>query len=479
MRQPARRAVTRLVTTSAAIGLIASLSGGPAAAGPESDEREIGAGEVVPMNYAINAFEIRNGEWDGARSYKFSTRAVRRAVLAEGGDILRAYPKIGVVIARATGPGFVTAMRSNKYDDVVESIGATRTSATTIPDDPKPEFRPLIEPDPREDKQWGNQELESLKANEIEDGSQDVLVGILDSGIDVDHPDLAAAIDPNASVDCTNNGIQETDPEEWQPVNGSHGTHVAGTVGARRNGIGVTGIAPGVRLASVKVVNPDGYIFPEYAICGFMWATHQKMDVTNNSYYIDPWLYWCPDDEDQGPVLEAVGRALDWSSRQGVLNVAAAGNSNQDLANKTTDSTSPNDSKPIPNRPVEGCSDIPTEHPGVVTVSATEIDDDKSSFSNYGFEVIDVSGPGTNILSTVDGGSYAYFSGTSMASPHVTGVAALIKSVFPDATPDEVAQMLEDTAVDRACDGATGCVGNATYNGFFGHGVVNALNAVS
>ena len=486
MRHPTRRAAIRLVTATAAIGLIASMTGGPASAGPQNDSvtspvAPVG-GEVLPMNYAINAPEVPDADWD-ERSYKKSTRAVKRAVRAEGGQILRSFPKLGVVIARATEASFVQALRSSEYEGVVESIGATRTSPTTIPNgetdiDSQGILRsPLIEPEPREDEQWGNTETNSLEANEIEDGSQDVLVGNLDSGMQHDHPDLV--VDAENSVDCTNNGIEETDPSEWQPTNGSHGTHTGGTIAAQRNGIGVAGIAPGVRIASIKVVNPDGFIFPEYAICGFMWATHHDMDITNNSYYIDPWMYWCPDDEDQGAVLEAVGRALDWSTRKGVLNIASAGNANTDLANKTTDSTSPNDSTPIQDRPVDGCFDIPTEHDGVVTVSSTTEAGPKSSFSNYGFEVIDISAPGSSILSTITGSSYGYFSGTSMAGPHVAGVAALIKSANPDFTPAQIAALLNSSAEDRDCGGASGCVGDLEYNGFFGHGVVDALAALS
>ena len=485
MRHPARRATYRLVTATAAIGLIASLTGGPAAAGPQDDTTAsplaAGGGDVFPMNYAINAFEVPGAKVD--RTYKKSTRAVKRAVRAEEGIILRSFPKIGVVIAMGETADFVNGMRSDEHADVVESIGATRTSPTTLPNDGKVGQdllrQPQLEPDPWEGEQWGNTETNSLAANEIEDGSKDVLVANLDSGMQWDHPDLVDVIDHEASVDCTNNGIEETDPSEWQATNGDHGTHTGGTIAAQRNGIGVAGIAPGVRIASVKVVNPDGFIFPEYAICGFMWATHHDAAVTNNSYYIDPWMYWCPEDEDQGAVLEAVGRALDWSTRQGVLNVASAGNANTDLANKTTDSSSPNDSQPIPDRPVDGCFDIPTEHDGVVTVSSTTQAGPKSSFSNYGFEVIDISAPGSNILSTVTGDGYAFFSGTSMAGPHVAGVAALIKSQHPEYTPAEIAQVIYDSAEDRDCGGASGCVGDAEYNGFFGHGVLDALAAVS
>ena len=331
-----------------------------------------------------------------------------------------------------------------------------------------------------EGEQWGNTELNSLEANEIEDGSQDVLVGNLDSG-DAVRPPGPASSTRRTRVDCTNNGIEETDPAEWQPTNGTHGTHTGGTIAAQRNGVGVAGIAPGVRIASVKVVNPDGFIFPEYAICGFMWATHHDMDVTNNSYYIDPWMYWCPDDEDQGAVLEAVGRALDWSTRKGVAE-HRLGRQRRPRTSRTRPRTrrSPNDSTPIPDRPVDGCFDIPTEHDGVVTVSSTTEAGPKSGFSNYGFEVIDVSAPGSNILSTVTGGGYGYLSG------HVDGRAARRRRGGADQERPpglrrrrRSLELLDSTAENRACGGASGCVGDEEYNGFFGHGVVDALAAVS
>ncbi|HEX6968108.1 MAG TPA: S8 family serine peptidase [Micromonosporaceae bacterium] len=89
-----------------------------------------------------------------------------------------------------------------------------------------------------------------------------------------------------------------------------HGTHVAGTIAAAINGVGVTGVAPGVKVASVKVVDNDGYIYPQAAICGFMWVAEQGMQLTNNSYYIDPRQFNCRNDERQHPVWRAVQRAI-------------------------------------------------------------------------------------------------------------------------------------------------------------------------
>ena len=101
-----------------------------------------------------------------------------------------------------------------------------------------------------------------------------------------------------------------------------HGTHVAGTVAAARNGTGIVGVAPAARIASVKVVNDHGLIYPEYAVCGFMWAGLRRMDVTNSSYYIDPLMYWCSDWRDQRAAKRAVSRAVAWSTRRGVTHVA-------------------------------------------------------------------------------------------------------------------------------------------------------------
>jgi subtilisin family serine protease len=341
----------------------------------------------------------------------------------------------------------------------------------------------VLDPEPREGEQWGNTKLQSLEANEIQDGKASVLVAVLDSGVNDLHEDLGANFNQAASADCVANegGAPVTTPGSWRPTSSSHGTHVAGTIQAARNGKGVAGIAPGVQYSSIKVVNDSGFIFPEYAICGFMFAAKKGADITNNSYYIDPWMFWCANDPDQAAVQTAVKRVLNYTHKQGVVNVAAAGNSNIDLANKTTDSSSPNDSTPI-TRPInQKCLDIPTEAKGVITVSSIQSTGTKSGFSNYGLGVIDVAAPGSSILSSVWPGdsAYASFSGTSMASPHVAGVIALMESKKPGLSLKKITKKLYKQSVDTACGGASGCVGTPANNGFYGRGVVNALNAVS
>ena len=128
-----------------------------------------------------------------------------------------------------------------------------------------------------------------------------------------------------------------------EPDHVDHGTHVAGTIAAAINGVGIAGVAPGVKVASVKVVTDAGFIYPEAAVCGFIWAAEHGMQITNNSYFIDPWEFNCRNDPRQRPVWQAVQRAIRYSQKQGVLNIASAGNSNVDLQHKFIDSGSPND----------------------------------------------------------------------------------------------------------------------------------------
>jgi subtilisin family serine protease len=324
-----------------------------------------------------------------------------------------------------------------------------------------------------------------------------VVVGILDSGIEADHPDLAPNIDAADSVGCVDAGRPDTSRAAWldsKAPGGYHGTHVAGTVAAARNGIGIVGVAPNVRLASVRVVNDDGFIYPEYAVCGFVWAGLKHMDVTNNSYYVDPFEYYCDDQPDQRAAKEAVRRAVTWSTKQGVVHAAAAGNSAQDLSDKSSfqDTGSPDDGTPVTRTLNSTCDDIPTELDGVVTVSSVErypantLDSRLSSFSNRGLGVIDVAAPGSRILSTIPrttvASGYALLSGTSMASPHVAGVLALMKSAHPTWTPAQMIEKVRQQADDKACTTAGAgapCVGPVEDNSYFGEGMVDALDAVS
>lgn len=462
---------------------------------------------------------------DGPKlSYVVNTRGgpgtakqVRKAVERAGGTVVIAYDRIGVLVVHSQNPDFARSVRGVRG---VDSVGATRTNPIvpqgtkdigveqplTAQQERTAAARATADQDPMEPLQWDLPAIKADKAHQKSLGSRKVTVAVIDTGVDDTHPDLAPNFDRSASANCVT-GAPDTTAGSWRPNAGAspHGTHVAGTIAAAKNGIGVTGVAPGVKVAGIKVANPDGFFYTESVVCGFMWAADHGVDVTNNSYYTDPWMYNCKDDPDQGALVEAVARATRYAESRGTVNVAASGNSAEDLAADSIEDTgSPNDGD-TSTRTIDPkkCLDIPTMLPGVVTVSATGAKGLKASYSNYGNGVIDVAAPGgdstayqppeppaTNglILSTLPGGKYGYMAGTSMASPHVAGVVALIKSRHPYASAAAVKALLTLEADAKACgepydidgDGTVDavCEGGKNRNGFYGAGVVDALDAV-
>ncbi|MGW3825426.1 S8 family peptidase [Streptomyces sp. NPDC005071] len=462
---------------------------------------------------------------DGPKlSYVVNTRGghgtvkqVKKAIARAGGTVVIAYEQIGVIVVHSQNPEFAQSIRRVRG---VESAGATRTNPI-VPQATKDigveqslsaeqaraaAAEATADQDPMEPLQWDLPAIKADQAHQVSLGSKKVTVAVIDTGLDDTHPDLAPNFDRGASANCVS-GAPDTTDGAWRPQTGEsdHGTHVAGTIAAAKNGIGVTGVAPGVKVAGIKVATSSGFFYTEAVVCGFVWAAEHGVDVTNNSYYTDPWLYNCKNDPDQGALVEAVTRASQYAERKGTVNVAAAGNSSEDLAADTLeDSTSPNDTTPV-TRTIDPreCLDIPTMLPGVVTVSATGAKGLKASYSNYGDGIIDVAAPGGDstvyqtpappatsglILSTLPGGKYGYKAGTSMASPHVAGVVALIKSSHPHASAAAVKALLVHEADATACgdpydingDGKIDavCEGPRNHNGFYGAGVVDALDAV-
>ncbi|MGW4893793.1 S8 family peptidase [Kitasatospora sp. NPDC004240] len=446
-------------------------------------------------------------------SYVVNTKAnhgqvqkVEKAVTALGGTVVYSYEQIGVVIARSTDPQFAAKLRTAKG---VESVGASRTKGITAADSQKAEVaaEPTAAPapgaEPYEANQWDMRQIGADKAHKLSLGSNKVTVGVLDSGIEATHEDLAANVDASQSVSCIDGGKPNTDWQAWQPTTSDHGTHVAGTIAAARNGKGVAGVAPNVKLAAVKVVDDGGFIYPEYAICGFVWAGEHKFKVTNNSYYVDPWMFNCKNDLDQAAITTAVRRAVEFSQRKGVLNVAAAGNENIDLAHKTVDVSSPDDTTPAERPITNDCLSLPTELPGVIVTTSVGVNGEKAYYSSYGKGVATVAAPGGDrryqipntpdqngrVLATITGNKYGYMQGTSMAAPHTTGVVALLASTHPWANADELTELLTNQAESHGCPagpfnpGGAGewkatCEGGVNDNGFYGAGIINAEKAV-
>ncbi|MFG1717517.1 S8 family peptidase [Micromonospora chalcea] len=443
-----------------------------------------------------------------------TAKAAARVAAADG-TVVAAYDKIGVLVARSSAPDFATRVAGAG----VESVASTAGLGTALDEGETVEVpaADLVAGDPTAEplygQQWDMDMIRVPQAHAVTGGSPSVVVGVLDSGISSSHPDLATQIAKDKSTSCIG-GVTNTAEPAWNPTTSDHGTHVAGTIAAAVNGVGVTGVAPGVKVAAVKVVNDDGYIFPEAAVCGFMWAAEHGFQLTNNSYYIDPWQLNCRNDARQRPVWQAVQRALRYSQSQGVLHVASAGNANFDLAHKITDTGSPNNGTPEERENLtNACLVLPAEAPGVVTVAAVGPTGDKSYYSSYGQGVIDVTAPGGDtrfrtrgatststdgILSTTFNtatrtNGWGYKQGTSMSGPHAAGVAALALSAHPGMTPGQLSSFLERTAVAKSCPAGVynpvplipagpnaydaTCSGGKR-NGFYGAGVVDAYNAV-
>ena len=447
-----------------------------------------------------------------------------------GGKVVASYPQIGVVIARSTSSGFQSKLAA---DQRIEATASTAGFGIRRKDGIEADLlatsgHPPSAGDPLSGLQWDMRQVRAFDAHAVTKGSRSVLVGDLDTGIDPTHPDLAANVDFANSASCVT-GAPGTDPAEWFDDTSGHGTHTAGTIAAAANGIGIVGMAPRVRIAAVKVVTDEGFIYPEALICGFVWAGDHRFDVTNNSYFADPWYFNCRNDPVQRAIIKAEQRAIKYAMNRGVIVVASMNNFSDDLAHPTMDILSPDDQPdPQPRKVTNACIVIPAEIPGVIAVSATGAERRKSYYSNYGIGVVDLAAPGGDdlqltadapngqVLSSVpqwfgdelepelpeffekecSGGScayWAYFEGTSMAAPHVTGAAALIRSRYRTLSPKGVAAKLQQTADPLACPPnpylwpdfpqfSNGepqiCEGRKRYNGFYGPGVLNAFRAV-
>jgi len=216
-----------------------------------------------------------------------------------GGTLVANYNAIGVVIARSDNDAFRSNLMKNSS---IQGVAATDKFATQLPDEgvndsadvPVTPSTPAPGSDPLSGLQWDMDQIHSPEARAINGGSSSVLVGDIDTGLDYTHPDLAANVDDAASANCVS-GAPVQGKVAANDDNG-HGTHTAGTIAAALNGIGIVGVAPNVKIAGIKAGNAAGFFFPEAVVCAFMWAATHHINVTNNSYFADPWLFNCRND---------------------------------------------------------------------------------------------------------------------------------------------------------------------------------------
>ncbi len=306
------------------------------------------------------------------------------------------------------------------------------------------ERQQVLPSDPRFAELWGlhntgqaggrvDADIDAPEAWEITKGSRDTIIGIIDTGLDYNHPDLAANrwVNPGEiagnGVDDDNNGVVDdvygysAFSNNGDPFDGEgHGTHVAGTIGAAGdNGVGVVGVNWNATLLPCQFLGPDGTGSTAGAIACINYFTNLKLNhginvrATNNSW-------------GGGGYSEALKLAIKAGNDAEILFIAAAGNSAQNA-----DVT--------PHYPAG------YDLPGIVAVASTDRNDNLSSFSTYGPTTVDVAAPGSAILSTLPGNTYGSLSGTSMATPHVAGAAGLIWSLSPHLTISEVKQILLDS----------------------------------
>jgi lantibiotic leader peptide-processing serine protease len=450
-----------------------------------------------------------------------ATAGAADAVTAAGGQLVVAYPQIGVVIARSATAGFAAAMQRNAGVDAAVATAAYGTGLRDVPasDAVATPNAPATWGDRLSGRQWDMRQINVPQAQAINPGSRSVLVGDIDTGLDFTHPDLAANYDAAHSADCLS-GAPAPLPA-GNDLDG-HGTHTAGTIAAAADGNGIIGVAPNVRIAGIRAGNADGFFFPEAVVCAFMWAGNHGIQVTNNSYFADPYLFNCKNDPVQRAIWNAERRAIGFAQSRGVLVVAAEGNDATDLSHPQVDVISP-DFPPdaaVERNVTNACAVVPVEVPGVVGVTATGNLRLKSFYSSYGVSTADVAAPGGDsllqvtadapngrVLSTypaadmghcvrkvidpVSGGTYCYLQGTSMASPHAVGVAALIRSARGGLSAGQLAAALQrattalrcpDTSIYAPFPQNSGapqtCQGGVGHNSFYGSGEVDALKAV-
>ena len=324
----------------------------------------------------------------------------------------------------------------------------------------EPKFLYNILFDPEDSLYTTQRNLAKIKANlawDITKGDTNVVIAIIDTGVDWDHPDLAVNIwhnyneMPNNGLDDDNNGYvddfngwdlggltgtPDNNPMEDQP---DHGTHVAGIAsGVTNNGMGIASIGFNCKIMPVKtsindVRSDQGVALVSFGFEGIVYAVDNGADVINCSW--------------GGSGFSRLGQeTINYAIQNGSLVVGAAGNNN---LNATF---------------------YPASYEGVISVGSSDLADTKSSYSNYGAD-IDVMAPGASVISTWQNDTYIINSGTSMASPFASGLAALIKSRFPGYTPLQIGEQLRATADDIYPE-------NPSLNYLLGKGRINAFNAV-
>jgi subtilisin family serine protease len=379
-----------------------------------------------------------SGQYVVVYQHGSSVAAARQAVRDAGGTIVSENTDVGVATVRSGDSQFVKKADAESAlygaadnrpvghapDDAgkpswrdVETEGGTGTSDGAV-------ARSLVSGDPLSGLQWDMQLIGATPAGSYarQQGSHGVRVGIIDTGVDGTHPDIAPnfdrALSRNFTIDNSQPGIDDgpcEHPSCVDPVDeddDGHGTHVAGTIGAALNGLGMAGVAPRVDIVNIRAGQDTGFFLIQPTVDALTYAGDAGIDVVNMSFYIDPWLYNCagnpadsPEEQaQQQAIIEATQRAVDYAHERGVTLISAQGNESTDLGKPTVDNLSPDFPAGAARigRPVDNsCLHLPSEAPGVLDVSsvgpvnlASSPYPRKAFYSNYGVEQTVVAAPG-------------------------------------------------------------------------------------
>ncbi len=338
--------------------------------------------------------------------------SVQAALSAQAAHTVGEVPALGVhrlSVSEGQELAVIAALRQNPLVEYAEPNYIVR--AVLTPNDPYFSY------------QWGLTRIGAPQAWDVTTGSSDLIIAIVDSGIDLDHPDLSGKI--IWGYDYVNG--------DWVPDDDhGHGTHVAGIAAAKtNNSTGVAGVSWGARLMALKVLDAGGNGTYANVASAVTYAANHGAKIINLSL---------GGDYDSQTLHEAVI----YAHNAGCVIVAATGNNGN------------------------GSVLYPARYAEAFAVAATDSNDQRAWFSNYGPEV-DVAAPGVSIYSTYRGGGYTYMNGTSMAAPHVAGLAALIWSTYPGYINDQVESRTEMTAVD---------LGTPGWDPYYGHGRIDARAAL-
>ncbi|WP_432931064.1 S8 family serine peptidase [Microbispora sp. CA-135349] len=376
----------------------------------------------------------------------------RKAIEAAGGSVLTVNTEVGLATVGTTNADFVNALHSAAAVEGVarnQSIGSTPDAAKASAAAKKAVARaaknhavekegrgggPLrwgrnVKDEPLAGLQWDMKQIHADQAHRFEQGDKGVLVGILDTGVDGSHPDIAPNFDRRLSRNFTvdlpadANGTEIDGPCESDPdgsctdpndvdENG-HGTHVASSIASPVNKLGVSGVAPKVTIVNLRAGQDSGYFFLQPTVDALTYAGDIGVDVVNMSYYVDPWLFNCADNPADSPeeqaqqrlYVAATQRAIDYAHAHGVTVVSAAGNEAIDYTKTNVDTASP-DFAGVPGQAARSrtipssCVSLPSEAEHVISVSSTGISKRKAYYSSYGDGYVDVASPGGDVYDT-------------------------------------------------------------------------------